>query len=168
MDGRTMDGIARILSGLVLLSSLSACNPQIELNDQTFARYIRAMQNIQHTYPDISHKLQTEGSLSLQPRDVEKLEDAVKDAGFNDLREFVEVNTAVAWSITRLKGQETVQHQQLNLKKGLEQLNEDLGHLKPQSTSCWGEFTKQFTQPADKKGVDVVQKNLQKLKDIFS
>ena len=163
-----MGGIARVLSGLVLLSSLSACSPQVELNDHTFNRYIQAMQNIQQTYPDLARKLQTEGSLALKQQDVEKLELAVKRAGFADLGEFIQVNTAVAWSITRIKTQQTIQNQDLNLSKGLDQFNQDLTHIKARSKNWWSEFSQQFSQPADDQGVNVVEKNLQKLKALFS
>lgn len=163
-----MGAISRFLSGLLLLTTLSACSPQVELDEQTFDRYIGAMQNLQRTYPDLALKLQTEGSLSLKETDVQKVEDAVMDAGFNDLREFMTVNSAVAWSITRLKTQQTVQHQQTNISKGLEQLGQDLNRFKAQSQTWWSTVSQQFSQPADAQGINVVERNLQKLKELFS
>jgi len=156
------------LSCLALSTSLCACSPAVNLDDQTFNHYILAMRNLQQSYPDLARKLQTEGTLSLQNRDVDRLEDSVKAAGFHNLSEFIQVNSAVAWTITRIKSQQTMQNQQLNLKKGLEQLSDDLARIKTQSGSWWNTLSHQFTQPANKKGVDVVEKNFQKLKQIFS
>lgn len=162
-----MSGISRLLAGLLLISALSACSPQVQLNDQTFDRYIRAVYNLQRTYPDLARKLQTQGESSLNAQDVEKVENAVRTAGFNDLREFVEVNQAVAWSVTKLKTQHTIQNQDLNISKGLQQFSDDLGRIQAQSKNWWSEFSHQFSQPADQSGVSVVERNLQKLKDIW-
>lgn len=173
MSNRT--GVKRLLrksilglSCLALSTGLYACSPAVNLDEQTFNHYIHAMRNIQGSYPNLSRKLQTEGTLSLKDRDVDQLEHAVKEAGFHNLSEFIQVNSAVAWTITRIKSQQTIQHQQLNLKKGLEQFSDDLKRVKAQSSNWWSTLSRQFSQPANKQSVDVVEKNFQKLKQIFS
>lgn len=128
----------KLIACSLIIAGLWGCAPaeQTQLTAQTFEQYIRAMENIQQTYPDLATQLQKNDPKAVRPEDVTRIEEAVQRAGFKDLGAFMETNATMAWTLAQLKLQQAWKTHSADfasgaesLEEGAEKIGDDLGQV---------------------------------------
>ncbi|HEY9842809.1 MAG: hypothetical protein ACAI44_03835 [Candidatus Sericytochromatia bacterium] len=170
-----------------ILLLLSACGgPQ--LDDQVVEHYIQAYRQIRAVSPQLAASLKKPDFTAADGQaGYDQIEAAVKQAGFRDMGEFVQVNARIGMAFSQLHGAAFMGEMDQKVKQGLAQLDNQLKNPKlPAETRKQLETTRQqllsqyqqgkpwaegvmktFDKSVDAESVAVVKKHEQELLALF-